>query len=82
MFASYERFDGTGQPLGLKADEIPFLARILGVVYATDSIIADYWRKPRASMLAEIQRWSGSRFDPKVVNSVLSIPEETWAKIR
>ena len=82
MFACYERFDGTGHPRGLTADEIPLLARIFGVASAVDSIIVDNWRMSRLSLHAEIQRWSGSRFDPEVVNAVLSIPEETWAKIR
>ncbi len=44
IFACYERFDGTGHPRGLKADEIPLLARIFGVAYAVDSIILDNWR--------------------------------------
>lgn len=82
MFASYEHFDGTGHPRGLKADGIPFLARILGAVYFVfETVFSSYPRVSRSSMCAEIQRWSGSRFDPEVVKNVLSIPENTWATI-
>jgi response regulator RpfG family c-di-GMP phosphodiesterase len=82
MFASYERFDSAGHPRELKGDEIPPLARILGAVYSVfETAFSTYPRMSRSSMCAEIQRWSGSRFDPEVLKNVLSTPEETWAKL-
>lgn len=82
MFACYERFDGTGYPRGLKADEIPLGARILGAVYfASDINTSAYLQRSVSPMRAEIQRWSGSRFDPEVVKAVLSVPDPTWATI-
>ena len=38
--ATAERFDGTGFPLGLKGDAIPFGARILAVAEAYDHLVA------------------------------------------
>src|SRR5947208_3978181 len=37
----HERWDGTGYPDGLKGEDIPLLARIVGVVDAFDAITSD-----------------------------------------
>lgn len=80
-----ERFDGTGYPQGLAGEEIPLGARIFAIADTLDAILSDrpYRRgRPYSVARAEIERESGKQFDPQVVAAFLSIPEETWLKIR
>jgi diguanylate cyclase (GGDEF)-like protein len=72
--AHHERVDGGGYPDRLSAEEIPFEARILAVADAYEAMIAD--RPYRAGMApdaarAELERCSGSQFDPVVVAAFL-----------
>lgn len=65
----HERYDGKGYPTGLKAEEIPLLARIVSVVDTYDAMTTD--RPYRKAMtveeaLKEIDRCSGSQFDPEI----------------
>jgi HD-GYP domain-containing protein (c-di-GMP phosphodiesterase class II) len=65
----HERWDGDGYPDGLRGDEIPLGARIIAVVDAFDSMIADrpYRRgMPVAQAVDRIKDAMGSQFDPKV----------------
>ena len=69
----HERFDGDGYPDGLVGEEIPLPARILFVADAYDTITTDrvYRQKmSRSEALAEIERCSGTQFDPAVVNAL------------
>lgn len=72
VLAHHERWDGGGYPKGLKADEIPFGARIFALCDTYDAIISDRpyraGRSPDAA-LQEILRCAGSQFDPKVVEA-------------
>jgi len=75
----HEKFDGTGYPKGLKGKEIPFGSRIMSVV---DAYIAMVTKQPyRESLtvdeaLAEIKRYSGTQFDPEVVDVFSHIIEK------
>lgn len=66
----HERWDGSGYPDGVAGEDIPLIARILSVADAFDALTSDRsYRKgcsPQAA-LAEIARWSGTQFDPRVV---------------
>lgn len=42
----HERYDGDGYPLGLKGDEIPIAAQIVGVADAYDALISERIYKP------------------------------------
>jgi diguanylate cyclase (GGDEF)-like protein len=78
--SSHERFDGDGYPDGLKGDEIPLGARIVAVCDAFDAMISDRPYRdamPVADAVAELRRCSGAQFDPRVVEVVLSIIEES-----
>jgi response regulator RpfG family c-di-GMP phosphodiesterase len=80
-----EKWDGTGYPAGLRADEIVVGARVFHVVDTLDAITSDrpYRRaRPFADARAEIERCSGSQFDPRIVAAFLSVPEEDWERIR
>ncbi|MFZ5568769.1 MAG: HD domain-containing phosphohydrolase [Thermodesulfobacteriota bacterium] len=75
----HERYDGSGYPDGLKADEIPFLARILSVADAYDAMASDraYRKKmPVEKVLAILKEGAGSQFDPRCVDVFLRIFHE------
>jgi response regulator RpfG family c-di-GMP phosphodiesterase len=80
-----ESYDGTGYPQGLAGEKIPSGARIFAVADTLDAMMSDrpYRRgRPYEVARAEIERESGRQFDPRVVAAFLSIPEETWIRIR
>jgi len=69
-----EKFDGTGYPYGLKADEIPIESRIVAVVDAFHAMTSTRpYRKARSVdyAKAELHKYSGTQFDPDVVNAFL-----------
>jgi len=66
----HEKYDGTGYFEGLKAEEIPIEARIIAVADTYDAMTTDRpYRKGLSSETAlnEINRCSGTQFDPEVV---------------
>jgi len=66
----HERWDGTGYPRGLAAEQIPFPARLFAVVDVYDALTSDRpYREPVAvdRALAHIEERSGTHFDPAVV---------------
>ena len=67
----HEKWDGSGYPKGLRAKEIPLVARIISVVDFYDATRCDRpYRKgmKREDSLALLQKMSGSSFDPRVVD--------------
>ena len=85
VLAHQEFYDGSGYPRGLKGDQIPLGARIFTVADSLDAMISDrpYRRAlPMSHAREEIQRCSGSQFDPAVVNVFMSIPERHWLELR
>ena len=82
--AQRESYDGTGSPRGLKGGQIPLGARILRVADVFDALTAGrapYRAVSTSEAKEEIQRAAGSRFDPKVVNAFLEIPDGVWADL-
>ena len=76
----HERFDGTGYPHGLSGEDIPIGARILLVADAFDAMTEDRpYRKamPVADAVEELKRFSGTQFDPTVVDAFLAVLERT-----
>ncbi|WP_242395385.1 HD domain-containing phosphohydrolase [Anaeromyxobacter oryzisoli] len=80
-----EKWDGSGYPAGLAAEEIVVGARIFHVVDTLDAITSDrpYRRsRPFQEAREEILRCRGTQFDPAVVDAFLSVPAEDWERIR
>lgn len=68
----HERFDGSGYPHGRAGDEIPLLARIVAVADAYDAITSERSYQPALPStyaLNEIRDYSGTQFDPMVVEA-------------
>jgi putative nucleotidyltransferase with HDIG domain len=75
----HERWDGSGYPRGLAREEIPLAGRIAAVCDVFDALISirpykSAW--PVEDALAEIERLSGSHFDPQLVTAFLEIMRE------
>ncbi len=72
----HERIDGRGYPDGLKGEEIPILARILSVADAYDAMISNRpyrLSKGKEYAISELRRYSGTQFDPDVVDVLIKI---------
>ncbi|MDD6102539.1 MAG: HD domain-containing protein [Clostridiales bacterium] len=79
--ASYhhEKWNGQGYPKGLKGKEIPLCARIMAVADVFDALISKRVYKEAMSIeegFAEIERCSGSHFDPEIAEIFLEIKDK------
>ncbi len=85
VYYHHERWDGTGYPLGLKAEQIPLGARIFAVADAFDAMTFDRPYHHAISFeaaRAEVERSVGSHFDPAVAATFLTMPLEALAEVR
>jgi putative nucleotidyltransferase with HDIG domain len=81
----HEKWDGSGYPVGSKAEEIDICARIFSVADAFDAITSDrVYRqgRPYEAAAAELDEWAGRQFDPKVVEAFHRVPKEDWDELR
>jgi diguanylate cyclase (GGDEF)-like protein len=75
----HERWDGGGYPRGLRGEEIHPLARAVAIVDSYSAMVADrpYHRGvTRIAAMAELQRCSGTQFDPGLVERFVACSEE------
>ncbi len=75
----HERYDGNGYPNGLKGENIPEIARIIGVADTYDAMASNRsYRKalPQDVVRSEIEKGKGSQFDPEIADVMLSIIDE------
>ena len=75
----HERYDGRGYPKGLKGEDIPLFARIIGVADAFDAMTANRIYRQQMDfsyVLGEMQRCRGTQFDPKFVDILLKLINE------
>ena len=82
----HERYDGSGYPDGLKGEEIPEVARIIGVADAYDAMASKRSYRdvlPQEVVRAEIEKGKGTQFDPYFVDKMLEmIDEDTEYQMR
>jgi HD-GYP domain-containing protein (c-di-GMP phosphodiesterase class II) len=72
----HERMDGAGYPDGLAGEAIPLESRILAVADAWDHLRSGRWggvRLAPADVLRELERRSGSEFDPVAVAALRAL---------
>ena len=75
-YCHHEKWDGTGYPRGLKGEEIPISARLFAMVDVYDALINDRpYRKalPREEVIEHLKRYSGTHFDPKILEVFLKV---------
>ena len=72
----HERWDGSGYADGLKGEEIPLYARIIGIADAFDAMTANRVYRKKLDfdfVVSEIKRCRGTQFDPKIADILLSL---------
>jgi putative two-component system response regulator len=72
----HERWDGSGYPMGLKAEDIPIEGRIVSVADVYDALSHDRPYKkawPLEEAVAEIERNAGRQFDPQVAAAFVEL---------
>ncbi len=75
----HERFDGTGYCEGKKGEEIPVVARIIGVADTYDAMSSDRcYRKALSTdvIISELKKAAGTQLDPDYVAIMLDMIEE------
>ena len=80
----HERYDGKGYPTGLAGEEIPEIARIIGVADAFDAMNSErcYRGKlPKDIIIKELTENKGKQFDPKFVDCMLRLIESGKVEI-
>lgn len=74
----HERWDGSGYPEGLKGDQIPLEARILGVCDAVEAMASDrpyHHALSAEEIIEELKRQAGRQFDPAIVAAFIAVIE-------
>lgn len=72
----HERFDGNGYPSGLREQEIPQIARIIGVADAFDAMNSKRCYRdnlPTEVILRELKENREKQFDPECVDILLDL---------
>ena len=82
---SHERYDGSGYPYGLKGNQIPLGARIIGVVDSYSAMRDERTYKKAFSheeAIEELKQNAGILFDPEVVTTFLYVLNTDMTQIR
>ncbi len=79
IISHQEHFDGTGYPMNIKGQDIPFMSRILSICDAYDfmintSIYKD--QKTKVEALQEIKKCSGTQFDPELASKFITMMQQ------
>ncbi|GAB2591349.1 HD-GYP domain-containing protein [Kribbella endophytica] len=78
----HEKYDGTGYPAGLSGENIPYFARIIGIVDAFDCLTSTRSYRPARSIeetLAILVQDKYTHFDPRLVDAFVAvIKSEGW----
>ena len=81
----HEHYDGKGYPDGLAGEDIPWIARIIGVADAYDAMTSNRSYRnylPQDRVLDEFVKYRGIQFDPRVTDVIIQmIAEDTDYKM-
>ncbi len=75
----HERYDGRGYPDGLKGEEIPLFARIIGVADAFDAMTSNRVYRNHMDndyVMNEMRRGRGTQFDPDALDAFLRLVDK------
>ncbi|MBQ3035779.1 MAG: HD-GYP domain-containing protein [Lachnospiraceae bacterium] len=75
----HERYDGKGYPSGIAGEEIPMIARIIGVADSLDAMNSNRCYRPRLTkevIIQELINNKGKQFDATVVDYVIELINE------
>ena len=81
----HEKFDGTGYPGKLKGNDIPYFARIAAIADTFDAMTSKRTYRdslPIDVVKAEIERCSGTQFDPELAKVFLDILNNHYDEIQ
>lgn len=81
----HERYDGNGYPGRLKGNDIPYFARIAAVADTFDAMTSKRSYRdalPLDIVKAEIEKCSGTQFDPEIAKVFLDILNNDYDKIQ
>ena len=81
IYQHHERYDGSGYPLGIKGEEIHYLARILAVADAFDAMTSPrpYQRKVSyKDSCEELLKCRGTHFDPKIAEEFVRMIDRSY----
>lgn len=79
VYTHHERYNGTGYPQGLAGDDIPIAGRIMALADVYDALTSlRVYRGPisHEDAIKTIIAYSGSQFDPDVVEAFLAVEDE------
>ncbi len=72
----HERYDGRGYPTGIEGENIPEIARIIGVADAYDAMTSNRSYRsalPQHVVRDEIEKGKGRQFDPQIADIMLEM---------
>ena len=75
----HERYDGSGYCQGLKGEEIPLEARIIGIADAFDAMTVNrvyHERMDMEEVIQELREGAGKQFDPRLVKIMISLIQD------
>ena len=75
-YSHQEKWDGSGYPQGLKADQIPVSARIMALADVYDALISRRVYKepmPHEQAVEIIRKGRGTHFDPEMVDAFIEV---------
>ena len=75
----HERFNGKGYPNGLEGENIPEIARIIGVADAYDAMASNRSYRnalPQSIVRSEIEKGKGQQFDAEIADIMLQMIDE------